>query len=302
MELEKISIPYKGNRFNFIWKGYGFQLYCDEEYISTEAHFEITLSALASKDLILPEDFEAVSELYFIRCSYEFTKPVTIRIQHCATESSLEHLVFATSSDITPPYRLHCIEGIFDSNFGELKVSSFSPFIILCKLYNWFFGSISYLTYLYSTYLYTSYKYEVDSQTCWNLNFFIVRKLERLESLVEKEAKKKNMHLSGRCIVEFNEGVQEISLKPSENSKLEVCSINHQSISKNVIDEHREGDPPIYEFQLKNSNPNVQRTEIQFHMEGVREPRNFIRFIWPIASKFLNHNSKLSLNFLFYKS
>ena len=290
MELEKISLPYKGNRSSFIWKG--LQLYCDEEYLSTEAHFEITLSAVAPKELVLPEDFEAVSGLYFISCSYEFTKPVTIRIQHCATQSSLEQLVFATSLDSTPPFRLHCIEGKFDSNFGELKVTSFSPFIILLRrLYSWLFGSIS-----YSTYLYHSYKYEENSQTYWNLNFFIVKKLEILESLVERYAE--NMFLTGRCDVEFKEDVQEISFTPvniSKKSKLLVRPINCQSISRHMIDRYAEGNPPSCKFQLINSNPKVQRIEIQFDMEGVREPQNFIRFVWPIASKFLKIIVDLSI-------
>ena len=294
--MEKISLPYKGNSFSFIWKGYGLQLYCDEEYLSTEAHFTIKLLGIASNVLILPEDFEAVSGLYFISCSCKFTKPVTIRIQHCATESSLEHLVFATSLDRTPPFRLHCIEGKFDSNSGELKVTSFSPFIILLRrLYSWLFGSMSYsISYSisYSTYLYHSYKYEENSITYWDLNFFIVKKLQQFESLVERNAE--NMHLSGSCIVEFNKDVQEISFEPRnirQYSNLRVCSITNQSISKDVIDRYGEGYPPSYKFQLINSNPKVQRIEIQFYMKGVREPQNFIRFVWPIASKLLNHSN-----------
>ena len=157
-------------------------------------------------------------------------------------------------------------------------------------LYSLFGSAVS-----YSTYLYHSNKYEEDSPTHLDMHFFIVKKLNGLESIVEKHAK--NMYLSGRCIVEFNEGVQEISLEPSENSKLKVCSITNPTISKNVIDSYTEGYPPSYMFLLINSNPHVQRTEIQFCMKGVRKPQDFIRFVWPIASKFLDSTSKLSLKF-----
>ena len=227
---------------------------------------------------MLSEDFKAVSGLYIISSSCEFTKPVTIRIQHCATESSLEDLVFATSSDRTPPFRLHCIEGKFDSNFGEVKVTSFSPFIILLRrLYSFVFGSIS-----YSTYLYHSNKHERNSH--WDLNFFIVKKLETFESLVERHAN--NMNLSGRCIVEFNE--EKIFFEPRNKcADLQVCSITNNSISKDEIDRYVEGFLPTYKFQLINSNPEAERIEIQFYMEGVREPPKFIRFVWPIASKYL---------------
>ena len=290
VELKMIALHYIGDSMDFIWKGYGFQLSCEEENLPSES-ITIKVSIIAPKELIMPKEFEAVSGLYFIDCSYEFKKPVTIRIQHCATGSSLEHLVFATSSDKSSPYRLHCIDGKFDSNFGELMVTSFSRFLILRKL----FGFSRYEGISYSACLYRSDICEINSETFWNLNFFIVRQLDMYESEVESRAKKMQLRISGRCIVEFNETNEEIHFMPrcTSQNNFRICEITSRALSKRVIDRYNKGYPPSYELQLIKTDAGTQRIEIPFDIEGVKGSEKYIQFVWPNPSKYLCKCSKL---------
>ena len=267
---------------DFTWKGYGFQLHCDEEFLpSNNSMYKIEVSAIAPKELIIPEEFEAVSGLYFIDCPYKFRKPVTIRIQHCATGSSLEHLVFATSLDRISPYRFHSIEGKFDSNFGELKVTSFSPFIILRRLFCCFSSSrrIS-----YSVFLYFKDKIIEENSREFKLVIFIVKQLETYETVVENRAAKMKLQHHSDYIVEFNEHVSEIQFEHrdiTKNPGLEINTRTAQSLSKDIIDRYCGGKCiPKCVFKLINSNAAIQIIDIRFDMKGVKGPQNFILFDW----------------------
>ena len=290
VEMKTISLLYNGDSMDFIWKGYGFQLRCDEEYLPSES-ITIKVSTIAPKELIIPEDFEAVSGLYFIDCSYKFKKPVTVRIQHCATNLSLEHLAFATSFDNSSPYRLHCIDGNIYSNFGEVMVTSFCPLLILFRRLR---GSPCYNGILYSAYLYHSDKCEQSSETLWDLYFFSVKHLEIYESVVESRAKDKQLHKSGMCIIEFNEYNEEIRFKHGRTSQnnFRIRKITSSFLSKFVIDRYTEGYPPNYKLHLIKTDAAVQKIEIKFDIKGVKGSEKYIRFVWPNPSKYLCKCSK----------
>ena len=68
--------------------------------------------------------------------------------------------VFVSSSDENSPYKCQCVEGDFDSNFGEIKVSSFSvygiimrPIVSLMKPLEMFSGQIPVGYYILYTYI-----------------------------------------------------------------------------------------------------------------------------------------------------
>jgi len=59
-----------------------------------------------------------------------------------------------------------------------------------------------------------------------------------------------------------------------------VCPITPLKLEKPVITKHTLEDTPCCQLQLMHSNPNVERIELQFDMDGT-EGEKLIRFIWP---------------------
>ena len=81
----------------------------------------------------LPSDCELVSAVYWMSCTYKFTKPLVVEIQHCAALSSdeqCEQLIFVrtkcTQKEL--PYTFTELGGGFShhSSYGSLSLIHFS--------------------------------------------------------------------------------------------------------------------------------------------------------------------------------
>ena len=216
-------------------------------------------------------------------CQSIFNKPVTIKIQHCAIKRKLSDLCFVTSSDENSPYKCQYVQGDFDSNFGKIKVSSFSVYGIIMRpivsLYetirNFFWPVTSGL--LYSIYLYNFR----EQQHCWKLTFIVVKNLKTYLTYVKDFAKTNNMEKSTVHVVEFDES-EEIQFKAclDETQDVQLCHITPPSLRKHTVNIYEEGNPPNYELRL-NSLIALTDLSIKFCIEGIRTSQEYyITFVW----------------------
>ena len=78
----------------------------------------------------LPEGYELVSAVYWVATPGEFTKPVTIEVQHCANFSNPSQLCFVHTSRAQKflPYNFEVIDGgsfSLGSKYGALSTTHF---------------------------------------------------------------------------------------------------------------------------------------------------------------------------------
>ena len=285
-----MTFVYEQSSLHYVWKGYGIELLFESHSLPSDiSQCIISISMVSSMECLLPGNFHLVSGLFLIDCQGKFDKPVTIKIRHCAVKRNLSDLCFVTSSDENSPYRCRCVEGDFDSNFGEIKVSSFSVYGIIMRpivsLYetirNVLWPDTSML--LYCIYLYYNFS---DQQHCWNLTFIVVRNLDIYLTYVEDFARRKYLLKSAVHVVEFDES-EEIHFKACLDNTQDVrlFDMTSPSIRKDVINYYKEGIPPNYELRLT-SLTGLRDLSIKFCIEGIRHSHEYyITFVWNSLGK-----------------
>ena len=127
---------------SFEWKGYGLRLHVPKDSLpaSVEA-CRLNIKASFSGQFQLPEDLDLLSPVMWIKAPCEFTKPVTLEIQHCALredEAALSSLSFVSAkcSQRDLPYRFRQVDGgVFTthSSYGSIQLSHFSGFAVTGK-------------------------------------------------------------------------------------------------------------------------------------------------------------------------
>ena len=288
-----MDIPFKQDRLLYSWDDHGFEIIADNDSIPKELTEScISVSAISSDtNFILTDNFKFISSVFYIDFHHELTKPVIIRIQHCAANASLNGLRFAISSDKSPPYRFKYdkTDEKFCSKYGERAIQSSSFFCIIQCV-----PELRPSTeVLYSVSLYYHYQYDdTTSKHYWEIYLFVVKKLntteecvdEYVENMPEKWLKYKI------TVVEFTEGdeVLDFKLETTEPADLRVCKHSHLSVKKSVLDMYVNGEPPSCRLQIISSQRKTSRIEIKFVMEGIKEPNNFITFIWMNPGKYLS--------------
>jgi len=156
------------------FKSNGLQLHIPEGALPTECTggCEVDVKTSLVGEFQFPDDSELVSCIYWLSCSQQFLKPVTLQIQHCASIEDLSHLRFvvAKSSQSELPYKFEVLEkGTFsqDSSYGSLEISQFSFFgIIIRKIFR---RHISYYSALY---------YIQQGVNSWHVDVVVSRNLE----------------------------------------------------------------------------------------------------------------------------
>ena len=130
---KELKILHQGGCFE--WKGYGLRLYVPRGSFSPDiGECSINIRASLSGQFQLPEDSDLLSPVFWISPSCEFTKPLTVEIQHCALRSekkALSNLSFVSTkcSQRDLPYKFIKIKGgVFTvhSSYGSIKLSHFS--------------------------------------------------------------------------------------------------------------------------------------------------------------------------------
>ena len=298
-----MDILFKQDRLLYSWDDHGFEIIADNDSIPKELTEScISVSAvLSDTNFILPDNFKCVSSVFYTNFHHELTKPVTIKIQHCAANASLNGLRFAISSDKSPPYRFKHdkTDEKFCSKYGERAIQS-SSFFCISQCVPELRPSTEVL---YSVSLYYHYRYDdTTSKHYWGIYLFVVKKLntieERVDEYVENIPDKLLKYKT--TIVEFTEGdeVLDFKLGATEPADLRVCKHSHLSLKKTVLDMYVMGEPPSCGLQIISSQRKTSRIEIKFVMEGIKEPNNFITFIWMNPGKYLSKlRDRVGLNY-----
>ena len=115
------------------WEGYGLKVHiCEGSLPIDVGECKVSIQASLSGQFQLPEDSDLLSPVFWISATSEFTKPVTLEIQHCAlteNEKVLSDLSFVSakcSQDL--PYKFKQLDGgVFThSSYGSIQLSHFS--------------------------------------------------------------------------------------------------------------------------------------------------------------------------------
>ena len=163
-----------GEALSFQWKGYGLRLHVPEGALPPHLS-ESTLHIQASLcgQFEFPDSAELVSAVYWISCATEFSKPVTLELQHCAVgQTSSLQFVRAQCTQKTLPYQFRPIDGVFthDIDYGSTSITHFSGIGIVRTLQ-------SLLGWSSETYLAQVNLKNVDFNE-WKVIFIVTKNLE----------------------------------------------------------------------------------------------------------------------------
>ena len=120
---------------NFEWQGYGFELRIPEGSLPFDKReVRVNIKASPAGQYQLPEDSDLLSPIFWISASCKFTKPVTMKIQHCALiedekVSSGLCFVSAKCSQMDLPYKFQQLDGgdfTTNSSYGSIQMRHFS--------------------------------------------------------------------------------------------------------------------------------------------------------------------------------
>ena len=120
---------------NLQFEGYGFKLHVPKGSLPAEvSEAKLTVQVSLSGQFQMPPDCEFISAVYWVYSPHNFTKPLTVEIQHCAVLSSdqqCSQLTFVSTKCTQKelPYMFRMREGgVFShhSSYGSLSLSQFS--------------------------------------------------------------------------------------------------------------------------------------------------------------------------------
>ena len=148
--IGEISVLITNQPQTFHWEDYGLKLHIPQEALPAYLkQCEFIIRVGLSGELALPENSSLVSAVYWLhsepRC--EFSQPLTLEIQHCATSSQTSRLSFARCSPTSLPYKFEILEGgdFSQDAYGCIQLHSFCIIIVLkrslTRLFSWFFGA-----------------------------------------------------------------------------------------------------------------------------------------------------------------
>ena len=128
----KFTVTTRGGSFE--WKGYGLKLHVPEGSLPAEVgECRINIRASLLGQFQFPEDSDLLSPVFWLSVPCEFTKPVTLEVQHCALreDDATFSFVSARCSQKELPYNFRRVDGgVFTthSSYGSIQLSHFSGF------------------------------------------------------------------------------------------------------------------------------------------------------------------------------
>ena len=115
--IAETTIEVTSNEQHFSWHEYGLQLDIPENSLPEDVHTcTICIKTSITGDYQLPQNLHLVSAVYSIKCipKIQFSKPVTLQIQHCVTQQeSFHELCFVRSPSAGSSFE------VFQSNTGS---------------------------------------------------------------------------------------------------------------------------------------------------------------------------------------
>ena len=122
---------------NFQWKDHGFKLHVPKNALPEGIpEYSVNIKASLAGQFKLPEGYELVSAVYWVKTPGKFAKPVTIEVQHCANFSNPNQLCFVrtTCTQKSLPYNFEIIDGgsfNLGTKHGALSITNFSGIAIV---------------------------------------------------------------------------------------------------------------------------------------------------------------------------
>jgi len=164
----------------FEWQGYGLKLHIPEGAMPREHKgCKIDIKACLSGQFSFPSGSQLVSCVYWLSCSQQFLKSVTLEIEHCAAVKESSHssslcFVVAKCTQAELPYQFKELkQGTFSlqSSYGSIQLSQFSIFGIVCKMFS-FYGNKEPRCYCSNLYYIKKglNDWQVDFVIMWNLS------------------------------------------------------------------------------------------------------------------------------------
>ena len=127
---EQLQVTNEG--MNFQWKDHGFKLHVPKNALPEDiSEYSVNIKASLAGQFELPEGYELVSAVYWVKTPGKFAKPTTIEVQHCANFSDPNQLCFVRTScaQKSLPYKFKVINGgsfILGTKCGALSTIYFS--------------------------------------------------------------------------------------------------------------------------------------------------------------------------------
>ena len=135
------------------WKGYGLKLQIPQQALPPDFEQCRLLIKVVSGQFTFPEDTLLVSAVYWLDTHprLNFSKPLTLEIQHCASNITTLSFVWAKCSQKHLPYKFEAMkkgEFFHENVYGRVQLNHFSLLGIVGKLYHWLSGN-QYCAHLY---------------------------------------------------------------------------------------------------------------------------------------------------------
>ena len=128
----EVELVVTNEALNFHWKDHGFKLHIPENALPEGiSEYSVNIKASLAGQFELPEGYELVSAVYWVKPPGKFTNHVAIEVQHCANFSHPNQLCFVCTSCAQKsfPYKFKVINGgsfVFHSKYGVLSTTNFS--------------------------------------------------------------------------------------------------------------------------------------------------------------------------------
>lgn len=166
---------------NFHWAGYGMKLHVPESSLPAGVEeCRIDIKAALTGQFGFPERTVLVSAMYHIHSKVQFSKPLTLEIQHCAKtpdlDAKLEFVVAKHTQEL--PYSFSALpSGVFTpySSYGSIHLSGFSLFGIILK---WLSSLLPQAGPTLKSYCAHVYYTKANKANAWLVHFSVTLNLE----------------------------------------------------------------------------------------------------------------------------
>ena len=137
--IGEINVLITSKAQTFHWIGYGLKLHIPKGALPVGLkQCELIIKVGITGQFALPQNTSLVSAVYWLHSENqcEFSKPLVLELQHCATSSQTSRLRFARCSDYSPPYNFEFLqEGEFSpGEYGRIQLRNFSLIAVLKSL------------------------------------------------------------------------------------------------------------------------------------------------------------------------
>lgn len=242
------------------YENLGIQVHLEDQDLPLDvSEYPVSVSVAISGDFELPEKSELVSGVYKISSSFVPQKPITIKMEHCATDNCIDNLSFAASNDIAHPFVFKYIGGgKFTSTYGEIEVDEFCYYTILEKHGREGLLSLYQKRYQVSLHCTKNPTMKKSSYLLWNLFFIMVKNCTIFQRSIDKYFVDSNSEVERLTdvVVKFNKDSQAVTLG-FEGDSVEIqrgwsiIKVVACCIQKNEVNNYVDGRPPLFNLFLK---------------------------------------------------